>query len=196
MVILFGCWLVAAGSLPACSTGPRVRELPPPEFSTTLGVNDELELFITPAKDLPTAYQVHGDGTINLPFLGPMKVVGLEPHDLEKRVRDELIKREFFTDPKVTVFVKAYRSKRVEVLGQVKKPDAYPFEQGMGLLRLISLAGGITELADDDSVTIRRKLRDGTVKVVEVSIGDIIDNRSSDILLQPGDSVNVPKSPL
>ncbi len=171
--------------------------LPPPEFSTTLGPSDEFELRIVPTRDgIPKTFQVQPDGTVSIPYLDRIKVAGLEPHEVERLVRTELIKREIFTDPSVSVVVAAYRSKKVEVLGQVTKPDAYPFTTGMTLLRLISLAGGTKELADPDSVTIRRKLKSGEVRVVEVSLDDIIANRMPDIPLQAGDSVNVPKTPL
>lgn len=172
-------------------------DLPPPEFSTTLGPSDEFELRIVPTRDgIPKSFQVQPDGMVSVPYLDRIKVAGLEPHEVEKLVREELIKREIFTDPSVSVVVAAYRSKKVEILGQVSKPDAYPFTQGMTLLRLISLAGGTKELADDDAVTIRRRLKNGQVKVVEVSVDDIIANRIPDIPLQAGDSVNVPKTPL
>jgi protein involved in polysaccharide export with SLBB domain len=153
--------------------------LPPPEFSTTLGPSDEFELRIVPTRDgIPKTFQVQPDGTVSVPYLDRIKVAGLEPHEVERLVRTELIKREIFTDPSVSVVVAAYRSKKVEVLG------------------LISLAGGTKELADPDSVTIRRKLKSGEVRVVEVSLDDIIANRMPDIPLQAGDSVNVPKTPL
>lgn len=184
-------------ALLGCSGAGRSVDLPPPEFSTTLGPGDEFELRIVPVRDgIPKSFQVQPDGMVSIPYLSRIKVEGLEPHEVEKLVHDELIKQEIFTNPSISVVVAAYRSKKVEILGQVNKPDAYPFTQGMTLLRLVSLAGGTKELADDDSVTIRRKLKNGSVKVVEVSLDDIIANRISDIPLQAGDSVNVPKTAL
>ncbi len=175
----------------------RAVNLPAPEYSTTLGPSDEFELRILPTKDnVFKTLQVQPDGSVAAPHLGRLVVAGLEPHEVEDLVRTELIKREIFTDPVVSVVIQVYRSKKVEVLGQVQKPDAYPFTQGMTLLRLISLAGGTKELADDDSVTIRRKLKNGETRIVEVSLDDIIANRMPDIPLQAGDSVNVPKTPL
>ena len=171
-------------------------DLPPPAYSTTLGPSDEFELRILPARELPVSYQVQPDGSVSIPYVGRLEVAGLEPHQIEAKVREQLIEQKIYTDPSVSVVVKTYRSKRVQILGQIKKPDSYPFEPGMSLLRLISLAGGFTELADDDSVTIRRKLKDGQVKIVELSVDDIIANRIPDVPLQAGDSINVPKSAL
>lgn len=195
-------WLRALGFvlglaiLAGCGGTGRPPDLPLPEQSTTLGVGDELEIRIAQTKDVPTNYVVSPDGTVTLPYVGAVKIDGLEPNEIETTVRQKLIDGEFYTNPTVSVVVKAYRSKRVLLIGQVKKPDSYPLEPGMTLLRLISLAGGFTELANEDSVTIRRRLKNGTTKIVSVSVDDIIENRIGDVPLQAGDSINVPKSAL
>jgi polysaccharide export outer membrane protein len=188
------CVVVA---LAGCSGGSgKPPDLPPPIQSTTLGVGDELEIRISQTKDVPTTYLVAPDGTVTLPYVGAVKIDGLEPNEIEALVRQKLIDGEFYTNPTVSVLVKGYRSKRVLLIGQVKKPDSYPLEPGMTLLRLISLAGGFTELANEDSVTIRRKMKDGSTKIVSLSVNDIIDNRIGDVPLQAGDAINVPKSAL
>ena len=180
-----------------CSGGSgKPPDLLPPMESTTLGVGDELEIRISQTKDVPTEYQVAPDGTVKLPYIGAVKIDGLEPNEIEALIRQRLIDGEFYTNPTVSVLVKGYRSKRVLLIGQVKKPDSYPLEPGMTLLRLISLAGGFTDVANEDSVTIRRKLKDGSTKIVSLSVNDIIDNRIGDVPLQAGDAINVPKSAL
>ena len=190
-------WLLLSG----CVSGPvRPPDLPPPVDGTTLGVGDELEIRIVGARlagsnELPSSYKVAPDGTVNLPFIGATVIAGLEPNEVEGTVREKLISGEFYTDPKVSVFVKAYLSKRVNIIGQVKKPDSYPMEPGMGLSKLISMAGGFTELADEDRVTIRRKTKSG-VKIATVSYDDIRDGLIPEVQLQSGDYVEVSKSAL
>lgn len=180
-------------STAGCSGAPRSPDLPAPIHSTTLGQGDELEIRIVGARDLPSSYKIQPDGTVNLPFLGPVVIVDLEPNEIEKLVRDKLIEGEFYTDPKVSVVVKAYLSKRVNIIGQVKKPDSYPLEPGMGLRKLISMAGGFTDIADEDNLIIQRKTKAG-VKVVTVSYDDIRDGRIPDVPLQAGDYVEVRRS--
>ncbi len=187
--------------LTACAGGPvRPPDLPTPIDGTTLGIGDELEIRIVGARlagsdQLPSAYKVAPDGTVSLPFVGATVIAGLEPNEVETTVRDKLIAGEFYTDPKVSVFVKAYLSKRVNIIGQVKKPDSYPLEPGMGLSKLISMAGGFTELADEDRVIVRRKTKAGT-KIVTVSYDDIRDGSIPEVILQSGDYVEVTKSPI
>jgi polysaccharide export outer membrane protein len=115
---------------------------------------------------------------------------GLEPEDLSVLVRKKLMEGEILTDPDVSVQVKEYNSKRVEVLGEVQKPGSLPLQPGMTLLRAISLAGGFNSIADKEEVTIRRKVK-GRIRAATVSVKAIIDNQIPDIPLQAGDSINV-----
>jgi protein involved in polysaccharide export with SLBB domain len=52
------------------------------------------------------------------------------------------------------------------------------------------LAGGLTPLADDDKVTLTRKIGKGT-KTVRVSVDAITDGNAQDVVLQAGDRVFV-----
>jgi len=130
------------------------------------------------------------NGTVDVPYVHRVKVEGLEPHQVADLVRGKLIAEQIRTDPVVVVNIKAYNSKRVEVLGQVKNPGSLPLEPGMTLLRAISKAGGFSNIADTGHVTLRRKVEDG-IKSVRVDVQAIIDNKIPDVLLQAGDAVNV-----
>lgn len=194
---------VLLGSLSAllgCDMGPvKAPDLPPPIHATTLGTGDELEIRILGAsiaggKDIPSDYKVAPDGTVNLPFIGRVTVADLEPNEVEDLVKKKLIEGDFYTNPEVSVYVKAYLSKRVNIAGQVKKPDSYPITPGMGLLKLISLAGGFTDIADEDSIIIQRRTAKGETKIERVSFDDIRDGRIADILLQAGDYIEVRRS--
>jgi protein involved in polysaccharide export with SLBB domain len=114
----------------------------------------------------------------------------MEPQKVAEVVRQQLIDQDYLTDPIVSVSVKEYNSKRVEVLGEVARPGSLRFEPGMTLLRAVSLVGGFNPMAAKDNVTLRRQI-DGSTRAVTVSVQDIIDNVTSDIPLQAGDSINV-----
>lgn len=49
----------------------------------------------------------------------------------------------------------------VHVSGAVEKPGVYPIDSDMRLFEVISLAGGFTEHADQDSVNLARTVTDG-----------------------------------
>jgi polysaccharide export outer membrane protein len=185
--------VVIAVSVAASACGARTHkpvDLPAPMHITTLGVGDVFELNIVGEERLPKVYTVASNGTVDLPYVKRIHAAGLEPEALADLVREKLIAGEILTNPDVSVSVKEYNSKRVEVLGEVQKPGSLPLQPGMTLLRAISLVGGFNSIADKEEVTIRRKVKGGT-KAVTVSVEAIIDNQIPDIPLQAGDSINV-----
>jgi len=174
----------------ACVSPGRPLALPPPVELGTLGAGDVFELRIIGEEKLPVAFTVAPDGTVDLPYVERVHVAGLEPQELADLVRKELREREIINRPNVSVSVKEYTSKRVEVLGEVARPGSIPLQPGMTLLRAISISGGFNALANRGSVTIRRKVRGGT-KAATISVQDIIENRIPDPPLQASDSINV-----
>ena len=178
--------------LVACGGRPRPADLPAPTSNTTVGVGDVFEMRIVREDNLPTAFTVAPDGTVDLPYIKRVKVVGLEPQQIAELVRKRLVEDEILTDPIVSVSIKEYNSKRVEVLGEVQRSGSLRFEPGMTLLRAISLAGGFNQMAARDKVTIRRQVGTKT-RAVTVSVEDIIDNAIPDVPLQAGDSINIPQ---
>lgn len=176
-----------------CGTRAQTAPLPPPSSSTIIGVGDVFEMRIVREDNLPTSFTVAPDGTVDLPYIKRVHVAGLEPQKVAEIVRQQLIEQDYLTDPIVSVSVKEYNSKRVEVLGEVARPGSLRFEPGMTLLRAVSLVGGFNPMAAKDTVTVRRKVDGGDTKAVTVSVQDIIDNVTPDIPLQAGDSINVPQ---
>jgi protein involved in polysaccharide export with SLBB domain len=176
----------------ACASGEQRRtvNLPPPSEKTAVGAGDIFTLQIVGEKELPTEFQVASDGTATVPFLQKFQVAGLEPQDIAKFVRDQLIEKKILVDPVVIVQVREYHSRTVILLGQIVKPGSFPLTPGLTLMQAISLAGGLTPLADDDKVTLTRKIGQGT-QTVRVSVDAITDGTAQDVALQAGDRVFV-----
>jgi hypothetical protein len=66
----------------------------------------------------------------------------------------------------------------------------------MGLRKLISLAGGFTDIASEGNIIIQRKAKNGKLVVDYVDYSDIRSGRIGDVVLQAGDYVEVKKSPI
>ena len=179
----------------ACGGVARPANLPPPVPDTTLGIGDAFELRIVGEDKLPAEYTIAADGTVDLPYVDRVKVQGLEPQEIAERVRDLLVEKEVLLRPNVSVIVKKYNSKRIEVQGEVKKPDSFALEPGMTLVGAISRAGGLTSLANKQNITIRRTTKSGKVVAASVSYAAIIDNEIPDVPLQAGDSIYVEDRP-
>jgi polysaccharide export outer membrane protein len=179
-------FVVACGSSPA----PRVTTLPPLSDKTVVGPGDIFTLQIVTEKDLPAEYQVASDGTVDLPYVQTLPVAGLEPQEIARLVRQHLIEKKVLVDPIVVVQVKEYHSRTVILLGQVAKPGSFTLTPGLTLMQAISLAGGLTQLANDDNVTLTRKVESGT-RTVNISVDAITDGKAPDVPLQSGDRIYV-----
>ena len=175
-----------------CRGGPPKNQvnLPQPSESGVLGPGDVFTLEIVGEKDLPKEYQVAADGTVDVPYVHTIKVLGLEAPEVARLVRQRLMDEKYLADPSVIVQVKEFHSRRVSVLGQVAKPGSFPFTPGMSLIQAVSLAGGLTAIADADRVNITRKGKERTHTAV-ISIEAITEGASPDIPLQAGDQIYV-----
>jgi polysaccharide export outer membrane protein len=177
----------------ACGHGGGAQRvnLPAPSERSVVGPGDVLTIEIVGEKELPKEYQVASDGSVDVPYVHAVKVAGLDPHQIVGSLRQALIDAKVLTDPSVIVSVKEYHSQRVTLLGQVAKPGSYPFTSGLTLIQAVSLAGGLTVIADEDSVTITRKADNGKTYSAVLSAAPIMVGRAADIPLQAGDQIYV-----
>jgi len=190
LALMLFAWLAAL----CLGCGPKVDnsrvKLPTPVESTTLGPGDLFTLEVVGEKDLPKEFQVASDGTVDFPYVHRIEVQGLEPQEIARTVRERLIDKRILTDPSVIVSVKEYNSKRVTVLGEVRKPGSFPLTTGMTLVQAISDAGGLSAIANGDRVNLTRKDK-GSATTVVISFDSITSGKSPDIPLQAGDQIFV-----
>ncbi|HDH97038.1 MAG TPA: hypothetical protein ENF73_04860 [Proteobacteria bacterium] len=85
------------------------------------------------------------------------------------------------------------RAKEVYVFGEVKKPGAVMYQEGLTVLQAVSLAGGLTDMAAPRRVRIIRN-SDGKRSTIEVDLKEILKDASKDIEVLPSDVVIVPRS--
>jgi len=89
--------------------------------------------------------------------------------------------------------VKKYKSKRVYVLGQVKRPGTLSFQDGMTIVQAISQAGGFLRTARPNNVIVTRESSKGEQKIV-VPVESISEGRAPNFFMAPGDIIFVPES--
>ncbi len=69
------------------------------------------------------------------------------------------------------------------VTGEVKKPDAYKFEEGTTVIKAVTMAGGFTDKAAQKRIKIKRK-EDGRERTLEkVGLDDLV--RLDDVIMVP-----------
>jgi protein involved in polysaccharide export with SLBB domain len=184
--------LILGATLPACGRHyPPPAKLPEPVVNQQVGPGDVLEVNIVGEEKLPKEYEVDSEGTLLFPYVEPFKVGGLEPREIARQLRDRIVEAKFLVNPQVQVKVKAYNSKKIQVIGQVAKQGPLPYQDGMTLVQAISAAGWFTPLADTNHVQIIRQVQGkGAVNAI-VSVDAITDNAREDIKLQQGDTIKV-----
>ncbi len=185
-VALLGLCLAACGR-----NYPPPHNLPEPVVNQQVGPGDVLEVVIVGEEKLPHDYEIQPDGTLDFPYTPGIKVAGLEPHDVAKKVSEQLIEAKFLMRPQVQVKVKNYNSKKIQIIGQVAKPGPMPYQDGMTLVQAISAAGWFTPIADTNHLTLIRLTRDGKSVNATVSVDAITDNARPDVKLQQGDTIKV-----
>lgn len=115
-------------------------------------------------------------GTFSYPFIGEVRARGKTAAEIEQMIVDEL-KGDYLVDPRVSVSVLQYRE--FFISGEVKTPGGYPFQPGLTLRRAVALAGGLTERASANRITIIRdsnpsRTPEGATLDTQVMPGDTI----------------------
>ncbi len=157
-----------------------------------ISAGDILFIRVSPAEELSKEVVVSADGKIVFPLIGAIKVEGYTIKEAEKILQKNLAV--YITQPKVSITVKLYSRKQVFILGEIKSPGGYLYKEGLKLFELISQAGGLTKYAGTRNIKIYRGEKKEQ-KVIIANLDEIIADPSKDILLLPGDIVEVPKQP-
>lgn len=189
--LFFAC--ASFGAL--CGRTARFDPPPAPPENNSLGIGDIFQVRVFNEPDLSQEYRVAPDGTIDFPYLGRVRVSGLEPSQVADRIQGELQTRRILTAPQVSVFVREVSSRRIDVVGQVARPGSLAFTPSMTVVQAISGAGGFTALANRDQVILTRTYA-GTRRTFTIPVQSIIEGRFANVVLAPGDVVNVPENPL
>src|SRR5581483_2379654 len=102
---------------------------------------EKIHLIVYGEPTLSGDYPIDPSGFLALPVVGSVKVAGMTPTELEKKLvamfQDAHIK-----DPGVTVDIIEFRP--FYILGEVDKPGAYPYIGGLNVMSALALAGGWT----------------------------------------------------
>jgi len=162
-----------------------------------LGVGDVLELSVFQVPDLNTKARVNGRGEIILPLLGKLSVEGKSVAEVEEQISEKL-EQDFLQNPQVSLFIEEYRSQQITVMGAVETPNVYSVRQSRSIFEMLSLAGGLTELASDKIRVKTTQLDPKTNEPVRqdliLSVKRLLEGveGASSIRLSGGDSILVP----
>ncbi|TYK64782.1 polysaccharide biosynthesis/export family protein [Colwellia echini] len=119
--------------------------------SYILGPGDKVSIQVFGQDDLTIETLLGNSGKINYPFLGEISIAGLTVTQVEQFIENGL-KGGYLVSPNVYAQVVEYRPFYIH--GEVKKPGGYPYQPGMAINQAVALAGGLTERADDNKISL------------------------------------------
>jgi polysaccharide export outer membrane protein len=175
--------LIAPAILPAQENNSVVR------FRS--GDNIEIRLGGVPVEEINQvtgAYTVDTKGFVNMPHIGRIRAAGTTQDELQEAIEKAYRDGQIYTRPTITVGV-AIQTRFVNVGGEVRMPQRVAYTSDLTVLSAISAAGGFTEFANQGKVRLLRG-----DEVMTVDIRRVRKDPSKDVVLQPGDSIEVVRS--
>jgi polysaccharide export outer membrane protein len=152
---------------------------------------DLLQVVVWKETDLQSEVLIRPDGGISFALAGDMQAAGLTTDQL--RAQLELRVQKLIPDAVVTVSVKSPNGNRVFVIGKVNHPGDFPLLRPIDVLQAISMAGGLTPFASNNSIRVLH--REGLRQVsYRFRYNDVAKGRhlEQNVLLKSGDTVIVP----
>jgi polysaccharide export outer membrane protein len=159
--------------------------------SLVIGPGDEVNVQVFDTPDLSESVRVTDAGEVPLVLGGKVKLASLTPVEAARSIEAALIQSHVMYYPRVMVSVTHYATQNVTVFGQVNRPGAYQLDTPRPVVDVLTLAGGLTDLADRH-VTIERHTNHRQISYyVSNRADDLLDQK---VMVNPGDKVLVPKA--
>ena len=158
-----------------------------------IGPKDLLEITVLGVPEIAKlVVRVSEEGRITLPLLGEVGVGNLTKFEVEKKLT-ALAGEKVVLKPQVTVHILEYNSRRISVVGAIEKPGSFELIGRRTVLAAIAEAGGLTRDAGEEIIVIRQ-LPGGENTSIRISVDGLFvkGDPALNILLEPGDVVNVP----
>lgn len=190
------------------SIQPNIDHQAQPDLTKyILGPGDRLQIDIFNVPEYSGEngrYQVQIDGSLNLAFIGKVKVSGFTLEEAKKVIEERYT--EYLQIPLVTMNLIAARNLQIAIAGEVLKPGAYTMtpvltigETGQTaqmptITKALQLAGGTTASADIRQVKIRRSQPNGPEQIINVNLWELLQtgDLNQDVTLRDGDTLFIP----
>jgi polysaccharide export outer membrane protein len=140
--------------------------------------------------------RVRPDGKVALRLLGEVHVAGLTTQEIAEKLKTQLSR--YYIEPEVVVEVGRYRSQFYYVFGEVMRPGPKPYTGRDTLLKALAEATP-TFLAWRSQIrVVRPGPEEDATKAIVVNLDQMIRTGETEqnVLLQPGDIIEVPPTPL
>jgi len=191
------CWSASAQQGDAAQASQAVQQPAQSNVASQyiIGPGDTLQIFVWNHPELTVTVPVRPDGQLSTPLVENMPAAGKTASELARNLEGKLA--EYVRSPTVNVIVTQPMStfSQVKIIGQVAKPQAIPYRNGMTVMDVILAAGGLTEFAAGNRAKIVRT-QDGKTQDMKVRLSDLVNkgDMKQNVAMQPGDVIVVPQS--
>lgn len=158
-----------------------------------IGPADVLSISVWNHQEMNQTVTVRPDGQVSFPLIGDIPAVGLTPLELQGAMEKALGKYMELIPGEVSVVVDAVHSYKVSVLGEVRLPGRFEFQNQASVLDALAEAGGLTEFASTSNILILRT-NGGQSEKIRFDYQQLLKSESSEarVLIFPGDVILVP----
>ncbi|HEY6969699.1 MAG TPA: polysaccharide biosynthesis/export family protein [Candidatus Angelobacter sp.] len=175
---------------PGKSQPSPTKEMP---VAIKIAAGDLLHISVFDVPEMTQEVRVGANGKAQLALIGEIALAGLTGEEAEETIANELRNRKLLVSPQVNVLVKEFSSQGVSVMGEVQHPGIYQVLGSRTLLDLISMAGGLTNVADT-RITVKRRGGAQEEVVANLKTDDAKTSLASNVQVYPGDLIVVPRA--
>lgn len=185
-------WIASAALLftAACFSAKKGVDnpvVPAAASASQLRPGDSLTVAIIGVPDPTTnVVQIDEQGLISMPFIGTLKAAGQTTAALTQQIRQTYVSKHIYTSVDISVSV---TERYVYIGGEVEHPGRIIWTPDLTAAKAIQAAGGFTLYAKEENVGL---VRDQVIYHINVKLAQ--SNPAQDPRLDPGDSVQVPRS--
>lgn len=172
---------------PPKPTGPIVDPIAFP-----IRTADTLRVVVANNEQLTGEFRVDADGTITMPRLGQIKVVGAMQNKAADSIRQAILKAELLRRPEVAVYISARTQAAVIVSGAVATQGRQAIKDDSRLSEIIEAAGIVEGKTDLSKVVITRGTREINIDYAKFRSGR---DSTQNPLLQDNDRIYVAIDP-
>jgi polysaccharide export outer membrane protein len=190
--------VLAVAAIAGCATSPyppAPQSAATPDYLYKIGPLDTVNVIVWRNPEISTTVTIRPDGKITAPLIEDLPALGRDSTTLARDIEKALSK--YIRDPVVTVIVGGFNGpypEQIRVVGEAAKPQSLSYRQGMTLLDLMIVVGGLTDFADGNNASIMRTSEGG--RQYNVRLKDLIKrgDMSANVDVKPGDILLVPQS--
>jgi protein involved in polysaccharide export with SLBB domain len=167
---------------------------------------DRIRVVIQGEVDCSIETSLTNEGTINMPYVGEIRLMGKNKKEAESSIEREYKKELIFARPNALLNITKYSERVVFLTGSVNRKGPYvlpPEVEAMNIVEVIARAGGFNDIAKKNRVYVTRTFFDESgnptntktyeVDVEALSSGVQSGNSSRRFWIYPGDRIEVPE---